>query len=298
MTLRRHPIAPVRSVLIYPREDGRARTTLIDAVDFLRKEGVAVAVPKDMVEGAVDGATGLAAQALTDDVDLIVALGGDGTLLRASRWAARAGIPVLGINLGELGFLTAYHRDEALVGLAAAIRGELSWEPRMRMYVEVRRGDLLLARETACNDAYIKHGDVPRLLSLATEVGGQHMATYKADGLIISTPMGSTAYNLAAGGPIVAPGTQCLTITPICPHSLTHRPVVMSGDSEIRITYAGPNDISAAFLTVDGQRSVELQLGDVVVATAADEPLKLCPPAISVFRVLATKLGWNRGAAE
>ncbi|HEY0138260.1 MAG TPA: NAD(+)/NADH kinase [Nannocystis sp.] len=300
MMLRRHAIPPVRSVLIYPREDGRARTTLIDAVDFLRREGVAVAVPKDMgdgSEGAVNGATLVGAQALAG-VDLIIALGGDGTLLRASRWAARAGIPVLGINLGELGFLTAYHRDEALVGLAAAVAGELSWEPRMRMYIEVRRGEQLLARETACNDAYIKHGDVPRLLSLATEVAGQHMATYKADGLIISTPMGSTAYNLAAGGPIVAPGTQCLTITPICPHSLTHRPVVVSGESEIRITYAGPNDISAAFLTVDGQRSVELQLGDVVVATAADEPLKLCPPATSVFRVLATKLGWNRGASD
>jgi NAD+ kinase len=93
----------------------------------------------------------------------------------------------------------------------------------------------------------------------------------------------------------VAPGTQCLTITPICPHSLTHRPVVVGGESEIRITYAGPDDISAAFLTVDGQKSVELALGDLVVVAAADEPLKLCPPGISVFRVLATKLGWNRG---
>ena len=293
--LRRHAIAPVRSVLIYPREDGHARTTLLDAVEYLRGEGVAVAVPSDVTE--VEGATGLAAQGL-GEIDLIIALGGDGTLLRASRWAAQAGIPVLGINLGELGFLTAYPRDEARVGLAAAVRGELAWEPRMRVCIEVRRGERLLARETACNDAYVKHGDVPRLLSLATEVSGQHMATYKADGLIISTPMGSTAYNLAAGGPIVAPGTQCLTITPICPHSLTHRPVVVPGESEIRITYAGPNDISAAFLTIDGQRSVELELGDVVVATAASEPLKLCPPGISVFRVLATKLGWNRGAAD
>ena len=190
------------------------------------------------------------------------------------------------------------NRDEARTALAAAVRGELTWEARMRMRVEVRRGEELLAIEHACNDAYIKHGDVPRLLLLSTEVAGSHMATYKADGLILSTPMGSTAYNLAAGGPIVAPGTQCLTITPICPHSLTHRPVVVPGDSEIRITYAGPNDISAAFLTVDGQRSVELKLGDVVVATAASDPLQLCPPGVSVFKVLATKLGWNRGAAE
>ena len=292
--LRRTAIPPVRSVLIYPREDGHARTTLLDAVEYLRAQGVTVVVPSEVDK--VEGADGVAAQSLRD-VDLIIALGGDGTLLRASRWAARAGIPVLGINLGELGFLTAYHRDEARVALAAAVRGELTWEPRLRMRVEVRRGDELLASETACNDAYIKHGDVPRLLLLATEVSGTHMATYKADGLIVSTPMGSTAYNLAAGGPIVAPGTQCLTITPICPHSLTHRPVVVPGDSEIRITYAGPNDISAAFLTVDGQRSVELKLGDLVVATVASEPLQLCPPGVSVLKVLATKLGWNSGSA-
>ena len=292
--LRRHPIAPVRSVLLYPREDGRALATLLRAVAYLGEHGVAVAVPEELTHAVVEGATGRTPQHL-EGVDLIIALGGDGTLLRASRWAVNAGIPVLGINLGDLGFLTAYHGDQLMAGLAAAVAGELAWEPRLRMSIEVQRGGRVLVRETACNDAYVKHGDIPRLLSLATEVGGSHMATYKADGLIVSTPMGSTAYNLAAGGPIVAPGTQCLTITPICPHSLTHRPVVVSGESEIRITYAGPDDISAAFLTVDGQKSVELALGDLVVVAAADEPLKLCPPGISVFRVLATKLGWNRG---
>lgn len=293
MMLRRYPIDPVRSVLFYPREDGRAMATLLHAVAVLRGHGVAVAVPEGL---AIDGVRALGPDGLGGDaVNLIVALGGDGTLLRASRWAASAGVPVLGVNLGDLGFLTAYHGDQLTSGLEAAVRGELAWEPRLRMCIEVRRGERMLVRESACNDAYVKHGDVPRLLSLATEVAGSHMATYKADGLIVSTPMGSTAYNLAAGGPIVAPGTQCLTITPICPHSLTHRPVVVSGDSEIRITYAGPDDISAAFLTVDGQKSVELSLGDEVVITAAGDPLKLCPPATSVFRVLATKLGWNRG---
>ena len=133
--LRRTAIPPVRSVLIYPREDGHARTTLLDAVEYLRAQGVTVVVPSEVDK--VEGADGVAAQSLRD-VDLIIALGGDGTLLRASRWAARAGIPVLGINLGELGFLTAYHRDEARVALAAAVRGELTWEPRLRMRVEVR----------------------------------------------------------------------------------------------------------------------------------------------------------------
>lgn len=292
----RHPISPVRSVLIYPREDGRALATLIRATQQLRAGGVAVTVPAS-VEGLEDVPTVPDSSALRG-VDLVIALGGDGTLLRASRWAASAGIPVLGINLGELGFLTAYHGEEMGAGLQAAMDGTLAWEPRLRMSVEVRRDARVVVHEVACNDAYIKHGDVPRLLQLATFIGGSHMATYKADGLIVSTPMGSTAYNLAAGGPIVAPGTEVLTITPICPHSLTHRPVVVSKGADIRITYAGPSDISAAFLTVDGQKSVELELGDQVTITAAHEPLKLCPPNFSVFRVLATKLGWNQGNGE
>jgi NAD+ kinase len=293
--LERHPIPPVRSVLLYPREDGRALATLVRASATLRAAGVTVMVPP--VDGLVD-VTPVSDPHELHGVDLVIALGGDGTLLRASRWAATAGIPVLGINLGDLGFLTAYHGEEIGVGLQAAIDGTLSWEPRLRMNVEVRREGRVVVHEVACNDAYIKHGDVPRLLLLATEIAGSHMATYKADGLIVSTPMGSTAYNLAAGGPIVAPGTEVLTITPICPHSLTHRPVVVSKAADVRITYAGPSDISAAFLTVDGQKSVELELGDQVTITAAHEPLKLCPPNFSVFRVLATKLGWNQGNGE
>jgi NAD+ kinase len=289
-------IPPVRSVLLYPREDGRALATLQRAVELLRAAGVAVAVPAT-VEGIEDVPAVDGPQALRG-VDLIVALGGDGTLLRASRWAATEGIPVVGVNLGDLGFLTAYHSEEIDEGLRAAVEGRLTWEPRLRMNVEVRRDGRTVSHEVACNDAYIKHGDVPRLLQLATSISGSHMATYKADGLIVSTPMGSTAYNLAAGGPIVAPGTEVLTITPICPHSLTHRPVVVSKGADIRITYAGPSDISAAFLTVDGQKSVELELGDQVCISAADEPLKLCPPSFSVFRVLATKLGWNQGNGE
>lgn len=227
------------------------------------------------------------------DLSLIVALGGDGTLLRAARWAADASVPVMGVNLGDLGFLTAFRRDELEEGLRQAAAGRLHWEPRLRMRVEVHRGDRVIATETACNDAYVKHGDIPRLLQLATSVGGESMATYRADGLIVCTPMGSTAYNLAAGGPIVDPGTEILTITPLCPHSLTHRPVVVSSTDPIAITYAGPSDISSAFLTVDGQLITELKLGDVVKIDCSPKPLRLVSPANNVFRVLVAKLGWS-----
>ncbi|MCY1059658.1 NAD(+)/NADH kinase [Nannocystis sp. SCPEA4] len=297
---KRVPIPAVRRVLLYPRDGRRAFEATVNATRWLREHAVAVQVCA-LAEGddaAVlrrEGAEVVAScEGQAEGCDLVIALGGDGTLLRASRWAAEAGVPVLGINLGDLGFLTAYQAEHGEVGLAAAVRGELAWEPRLRMQVELRRGGAVFLRETACNDAYIKHGEFPRLLSLATDVGGQFMATYKADGLIVCTPMGSTAYNLAAGGPIVAPSASAFTITPICPHSLTHRPVVVDAAAQIEITYEGPVE-GGAFLTIDGQTSVSLELGDEIVILEAPEPLRLCPPAYSVFRVLATKLGWSAG---
>lgn len=298
----RQPIPAVRRVLLYPRDGRRAFEATLAATRWLREHNVAVQVHAALDDAQARALTGEGAALLPafdardEPCDLVVALGGDGTLLRASRWAADAGVPILGINLGDLGFLTAYQAEQGEVGLQAAVRGELTWEPRLRMRVELRRRGQVALVETACNDAYVKHGEFPRLLSLATDVGGQFMATYKADGLIVCTPMGSTAYNLAAGGPIVAPSARAFTITPICPHSLTHRPVVVDAASPIEITYAGPAEGSAAFLTIDGQTSVALELGDKVVIEDAVQPLRLCPPAISVFRVLATKLGWSAGS--
>ena len=290
------PIAAPRSVLLYPREDGHAWSTTQEAATWLGARGVEVVLPMPLCARWRDRPPGVELLRRVESrsrVELVVALGGDGTLLRASRWAADIGVPVVGVNLGDLGFLSAFSADDLIHCLEAAVSGALRWEPRLRMKVEVRRDGRLLTSDSACNDAYIKHGDNPRLLSLATTVSGQVMATYKADGLIICTPMGSTAYNLAAGGPIVGPGTEVVTITPICPHSLTHRPVVVAATAEISITYAGPGDTAGAFLTVDGQRSVALQLGDVVAISSDAEPLRLVPPDHNVFKVLATKLGWS-----
>jgi len=284
---------------MFPREDGGALGQVAQAAGWLVGHGLEAAVPQALFDRAHDA---LPANCMSIDMadlasaelDLIVALGGDGTLLRAARWAADAGLPVMGINLGDLGFLSAFRRDQLEEGLRQAAEGLLHWEPRLRMRVKVVRGGKTLVTETACNDAYVKHGDIPRLLQLATTVAGELMATYRADGIIVCTPMGSTAYNLAAGGPIVDPGTEVLTITPLCPHSLTHRPVVVASNDTIEIAYAGPSDISAAFLTVDGQQITELKLGDIVSIDCDALPLKLVSPANNVFRVLAAKLGWSR----
>lgn len=296
----RHAIPPVKRVVLYPREDGIAALTAAkQAARWLHERQVIVGVPRWFAQAAAgelpESLSIIEPNEIPDDLDLMIALGGDGTLLRGSRWIAARGIPVVGINLGDLGFLSAYRREQWEECLSEAVAGRLAWEPRLRMAVEVHRGGALWASEIAVNDAYIKHGQLPRLLRLDTRVGGQVLASYKADGLIIATPLGSTAYNLAAGGPIVAPGTEVFTITPICPHSLSLRPVVVAAQSGVRVTWAGPPTESDAYLSADGQWKVELELGDEIVMRAADMPLRLVPPQASVFEVLAAKMGWSDG---
>jgi len=294
----RHRIAAVGSVLLYPREkSSTARKAASSAAQWLQGRGVKVSLPSFLMgeEGLDAGAqcVGLEPGDVGDGLDLVIALGGDGTLLSASRWVADSEVPVLGVNLGDLGFLSAYGAGELDAALEAAVAGALVWEARLRMKVEVRRAGVVQSSQTACNDAYITYRELPRFIELATSVAGDRMAEYRADGLIVSTPTGSTAYNLAAGGPIVDPGTDTLIVTPICPHSLTHRPVVVGAQSPITITYQGPLETSPASLSVDGQWNVPLEVGDEISIERAEPPLRLVPPRVSVFDVLAKKLGWS-----
>jgi NAD+ kinase len=292
----RHAIPSVRSALLYPRGGPEARHAASTAASWLIAHGIEVAVLRE-VPAARGAATREAPTIAPDEIDrrfdLAIALGGDGTLLRAARWVADHGIPVMGINLGHLGFLAAYSAPSLVDALQAAADGRLVWEARLRMKVSVRREDDEIARENGCNDCYVKHGELPRMLRMCTTIGGAKMADYRADGIIVCTPMGSTAYNLAAGGPIVEPGTDTFTITPICPHSLTHRPVVTSANEPIGIAYLGPHEAGPATLSVDGQWSVPLQVGDEVEITRADRPLQLVPPQSTVYEVLGHKLGWS-----
>jgi NAD+ kinase len=251
------------------------------------------AIAEDPLFADAPGAQPVDLSVLPRDLDLVVTLGGDGTLLRAGRWLEYRSIPIVGVNLGALGFLTAAPREQLTSLLDAACSGLLRWEARLRMQVELYREGNRIAHATASNDAYVKHGATPRLLRLATYVGPQFLATYVADGLIVCTPLGSTAYNLAAGGPLLEPSLHALTITPMCPHSLSLRPVVCPADLEVRVHYLGPEERSTAFLTIDGQEVFELMCGDEVRVSAAAQPLQLVPPHSSVFQVLANKLGWS-----
>ncbi|MBK8237445.1 MAG: NAD(+)/NADH kinase [Deltaproteobacteria bacterium] len=293
----RSPIAATRSILLYPRDGDDARKAIHAALETLATHGVSVLLPCEWLQsfGARPSSdhVSLELDDVTTQIDLVVALGGDGTLLRAARWVGARPIPLMGVNLGNLGFLAAYGAAELDEALRAATAGELVWQPRLRMQVELFRGGKLHATQTGCNDTYVKHGELPRMLQLRTSIAGNFAASLRADGLIVSTPMGSTAYNLAAGGPIVDSDTDTWTITPICPHTLTHRPVVTRAGHTVAIEYLGPEDAGPATLSIDGQWGCPLLVGDRVAIRRADAPLRLVPPRATVFDVLALKLGWG-----
>lgn len=297
MVIERNVINAVRAVRLECRDGPSATDAAVTAAIRLRNASIEVSVPVDLARrmGArlPPGCTVLELGEQEPALDLVIALGGDGTLLRAARQSAERDVPLMGINLGTLGFLSAYGAGQIDEALDAALSGALGWIPRLRMHVRVDRK----AGPWECtgsNDVYLKHGELPRMIDLSTTVGGVPMAHYRADGLLVCTPMGSTAYNLAAGGPIVNAGIDAFTITPLCPHSLTHRPVVTSAGEPIGIVYSGPRDSGSATLAVDGLWGSSLAVGDEITVSRSARPLKLVPPSASVFEVLRHKMGWSQ----
>jgi NAD+ kinase len=230
-------------------------------------------------------------------VDLVVVLGGDGTLLgMAGRIAhAKADIPILGVNFGSLGFLTEVTLPELLGSLESALDGTAEIEPRMMLRVTVDGAGGRLADRIVLNDVVITQGALSRIIELSVTVDGEFMMRVKADGLIIASPTGSTAYNLSAGGPIVHPRVDGLTITPIAPHTLTNRPVVVPGSSEIRIAPLNAHQQQIeVFATFDGQSLLPLEDGHVVTVLRATQRLRLVrASARGYFQVLREKLKWG-----
>ena len=233
---------------------------------------------------------------LPHHVDLVLVLGGDGTLLgMAGRIAkVRADIPILGVNFGSLGFLTEVTLPEIFSTLDAAVNGTAQTEPRMMLHVTVDAGDQRLADRVVLNDVVVTQGALSRIIELSVTVDGEFMMRVKADGLIIASPTGTTAYNLSAGGPIVHPRVDGLTITPIAPHTLTNRPVVVPGSSEIRIQPLIHDAQSEIFATFDGQSLLALTRDHTVTVRRADAPLRLIrASARGYFQVLREKLKWG-----
>jgi len=225
-------------------------------------------------------------------LNFAVVLGGDGTLLSAARSMAKAGIPVLGVNLGSLGFLTEVPLDELYPTLQGIEEGCCNVETRSMVHCEVLRKDSLVARYDALNDIVVGKGTVSRLNHCDVYIDGEFVSVYKADSLIVSTPTGSTAYSLAAGGPILMPSVDAFVVTPVAAHSLTHRPLVVPDTSKIDIVVNTGHD--EAYLSIDGQVGMPMYDGDRVACCKSEHQVKLLRIKGTFFDVLRAKLKWGQ----
>ena len=284
-------------VISKPRKD-ELEPLVPSLVDWLGKRGVQVYIDRE-TEKSLDSskrfalpATALDRAELADKVDLVVVLGGDGTLLAAARAVHGCDIPILAVNLGKLGFLTAVTIDEVYSTLELILEGKHQVECRKMLQVDVIRGGSIVATYHALNDAVINKAAIARIFDFRASVDGQFLSFFKADGLIVSTPTGSTAYSLAAGGPIVYPSVDAFLITPICPHTLTHRPVVVPDRSKIEIVFE--SGAERVFLTVDGQVGLEFHGEDRVICSLSPLQTSLVRPQhMGFFDVLRNKLKWG-----
>lgn len=240
----------------------------------------------------VTGVAGMPRSEVPDGAQLIVLLGGDGTLLSAARAIGGREIPLFAVNLGGLGFLTAISVDGLFEELDRALRGEHRIGRRRYLECELQREGATVSRYEALNDVVIDKVEIARMIEVEARVDDQFVCRYRADGLIIATPTGSTAYSLSAGGPIIFPSVAALAITPICPHTLTNRPVIVADTSIITLVSRAKDH--AAYLTIDGQIGQALRRGDVVVCRRSAHALLLVrPPRLRFFDVLRQKLKWG-----
>ncbi len=283
------PIIKTVGIISKPGSEA-ARTLVPNLIDWLQRRGLAIRY--DGSTAAYTGAAGLPREEVPEDCDLVIVLGGDGTLLSAARAIGRREIPLFPVNLGGLGFLTAITIDEIYPELERAFRGEHRVARRKLLTAEVLRDGCTVASYDALNDAVLTKTALARMIDLDTYVDDQHVSDFKADGLIVSTPTGSTAYSLSAGGPIIFPSVPAILLTPICPHMLTNRPVVVPETSVIRVVSQGPDE--SVFLTIDGQIGGPLQKNDTVQCRSSQYSLHLIrPPRMMFFDVLRQKIKWG-----
>jgi NAD+ kinase len=228
---------------------------------------------------------------IADHADLILVLGGDGTLLAVADIVGQStrDVPILGVNFGSLGFLTEITRPELFTSLDAAIHGPIAHDERMML-----RGSVGRQSHVALNDIVFTRMALSRMVELDVTVGDQFVTSVRSDGLIVASPTGSTAYNLSAGGPVVHPAIDAIVLTPIAPHTLTHRPIVIPASREVRIRASSGNAGAEIYVTFDGQHGFPVQEGDEVSVTRASKPIRLVRAANrSYFEVLRKKLKWG-----
>ncbi|MFP4451899.1 MAG: NAD(+)/NADH kinase [Desulfobacterales bacterium] len=229
-----------------------------------------------------------------ENIACVFVLGGDGTFLSASRWIGDAGIPMIGVKFGDIGFLAEISEDSLFLAADAVVNREFTIESRDRLRVEIIRGGEPYVRETVLNDVVINKGALARLANIDTYIDEHYLTTYRSDGLIVATPTGSTAYSLAAGGPVVHPAVEGFIVTPICPFTLTNRVLVVPNTSRIKIRLGEKAaDIVATF---DGQEGIELDSSDEILIEKSRFPLQLIKlPGYNYFDILKAKLRWSGG---
>jgi NAD+ kinase len=266
-------------------------------VEWLQPKGVEVYIEEEIEKSLRPNLTApflnpVKREEIPSHAEMIIVLGGDGTLLSVARLVGSHEVPILGVNLGGLGFLTEIRLEELYRVLERVIQGDFVTDERVVFHAAVIRRGERLAEFIVLNDAVINKGALARIIDLETTINGEYLTTFKSDGLIISTPTGSTAYNLSAGGPIVYPSLHCIIITPICPHTLTNRPIVIPDDVEVRAILKSRQQ--EVILTLDGQQGFVLEFGDVVeVKKAEGKILLIKSPYRHYFEVLRKKLKWG-----
>ncbi|HTX16473.1 MAG TPA: NAD(+)/NADH kinase [Candidatus Baltobacteraceae bacterium] len=262
-------------------------------IGWLRQRKINVFIDEETHGCCIDlGEQVLARGALGAKVDLLIVFGGDGTLLSAARALGGHDVPILGVNLGGLGFLTSVTLEELYPALEQVLEEKHRTSNRMMLDAEIQRKGEPSEVQCALNDAVANKGERARMLDFDVHVDGHHVGRYRADGLIVATPTGSTAYSLAAGGPIVDPSLDAFIITPICPHMLTNRPLVIPATSQIDLDFTAAE--KPLFVTLDGQISLELEPTDRVRITKSAKRVALVrPPNKSYFQILRNKLRWG-----
>jgi len=280
----------VAGIISKPRSEEAARVAPA-LVKWLSERGVDVRCDPETAVYLASAANGLPRDQVPQGAELIIVLGGDGTLLSAARALQGRDIPLFAVNLGNLGFLTAITVEELYPQLERVLAGDYQVSRRRMLHTELWRAGQLAGAYEALNDISLAKADLARIIDLEVHVNEHFMCHYKADGLIVSTPTGSTAYSLSAGGPIMVPEVAALCVTPICPHMLTNRPVIVPDEAVIQITMSGDN---ITYLTVDGQVGEQLRKGDRVVCRRSEHTVQLIRPGgILFFDVLREKLQWG-----
>jgi NAD+ kinase len=281
-------------VAVVVREPAREVSGVIDRLEsWLSKHGISVTLEE------VDGLPRVGETSLdfaANPVDLVIALGGDGTLLRAARAVVGTDIPVLGVNLGRLGFLTAFPDADLEAGLDTVVRGEALLDHRFTLRARIEgKGQVDKSNLFALNDIVIHTSGAARVTPLTLHVGSgdarEEVGSFSADGVILATPTGSTAYSMSAGGPIIVPEVECIVVTPICPHSLAVRPLVIPATQEVSVRSLDPD--AGHQVTVDGQVERALAPSDAVIVSREEHPVRLVRlPGQTFFGTLRRKLNW------